>query len=96
MYLLVLEIHYLTVYLFMSSIEKKEDDFKKQYPTDWVVIQNKIRECFKGMSLDEKRLFILATPYARTTKVKAGSLFIYPHQSLQQLVILILRLLILR
>lgn len=56
----------------MSSIEKKEDDFKKQYPTDWVVIQNKIRECFKGMSLDEKRLFILATPYARTTKVKAG------------------------
>ena len=74
MYLLVLEIHYLTVYLFMSSssIEKKEDDFKKQYPADWVVIQNKIRECFKGMSLDEKRLFILATPYARTTKVKAG------------------------
>ena len=72
MYLLVLEIHYLTVYLFMSSIEKKEDDFKKQYPSDWVVIQNKIRECFKGMSLDEKRLFILATPYARTTKVKAG------------------------
>lgn len=56
----------------MSSIEKKEDDFKKQYPSDWVVIQNKIRECFKGMSLDEKRLFILATPYARTTKVKAG------------------------
>ena len=55
-----------------SSIEKKEDDFKKQYPADWVVIQNKIRECFKGMSLDEKRLFILATPYARTTKVKAG------------------------
>ena len=44
MYLLVLEIHYLTVYLFMSSIEKKEDDFKKQYPSDWVVIQNKIRE----------------------------------------------------
>jgi hypothetical protein len=72
MYLLVLEIHYLTVYLFMSGIEKKEDDFKKQYPADWVVIQNKIRECFKGMSLDEKRLFILATPYARTTKVKAG------------------------
>lgn len=56
----------------MSSIEKKEDDFKKQYPADWVVIQNKIRECFRGMSLDEKRLFILATPYARTTKVKAG------------------------
>lgn len=55
-----------------SSIEKKEDDFKKQYPADWVVIQNKIRECFRGMSLDEKRLFILATPYARTTKVKAG------------------------
>lgn len=47
-------------------------DLKKQYPADWVVIQNKIRECFKGMSLDEKRLFILATPYARTTKIKAG------------------------
>lgn len=47
-------------------------DFKKQYPADWVVIQNKIKECFKGMSLDEKRLFILATPYARTTKIQAG------------------------
>ena len=55
-----------------EQYRKEEDDFKKQYPTDWVVIQNKIRECFKGMSLDEKRLFILATPYARTTKVKAG------------------------
>lgn len=72
MYLLVLKIHYLAVYLVMSDIEKKGDEFKKQYPADWFVIQNKIRECFKGMSLDEKRLFILATPYARTTKVKAG------------------------
>src|SRR5690606_4444754 len=48
------------------------NEFEAHYPADWVVIQNKIRECFKGMSLDEKRLFILATPYARTTKVKGG------------------------
>ena len=48
------------------------NEFEAHYPADWIVIQNKIRECFKGMSLDEKRLFILATPYARTTRVKGG------------------------
>lgn len=54
----------------MSELEPGE--FEKHYPADWIVIQNKVRECFKGMTLDEKRLFILATPYARTTRIKQG------------------------
>jgi hypothetical protein len=54
----------------MSELELKE--FEKHYPADWIVIQNKVKECFKGMTLDEKRLFILATPYARTTKIREG------------------------
>ena len=68
------------------------NEFEAHYPADWVVIQNKIRECFKGMSLDEKRLFILATPYARTTKVKGGDCIIYQQQSLLLLVISTLQL----
>lgn len=68
------------------------NEFEAHYPADWIVIQNKIRECFKGMSLDEKRLFILATPYARTTRVKGGSVFIYQQQSLLLLVISTLQL----
>lgn len=40
---------------------------KKTYPPSWVVMQNNIQECFKSMSIDEKRLLILASPIARTT-----------------------------
>lgn len=47
-------------------------DFQKQYPAEWVVLQNKVIECFRGMSLDEKRLFVMATPLARTTKCSAN------------------------
>ena len=47
-------------------------DIKKHYPKDWVVLQNKVVECFRGMSLDEKRLFIMATPLARTTKISSN------------------------
>lgn len=39
---------------------------KKIYPVSWVVMQNTIQECFKSMSIDEKRLLILASPIART------------------------------
>lgn len=42
------------------------------YPKDWVVLQNRVVECFKSMTLDEKRLFILSTPLARTTKVSSN------------------------
>ena len=45
---------------------------KKHYPKDWVVLQNRVVECFRAMSLDEKRLFIMATPLARTTKVSSN------------------------
>ncbi len=47
-------------------------DIKKHYPKDWVVLQNRVAECFRGMSLDEKRLFIMATPLARTTKISSN------------------------
>ena len=47
-------------------------DAKKHYPKDWMVLQNRVVECFRGMSLDEKRLFIMATPLARTTKVSSN------------------------
>ena len=39
---------------------------KKTYPPSWVVMQNSIQECFKSMSIDEKRMLILASPIART------------------------------
>ncbi|ENV35513.1 MULTISPECIES: RepB family plasmid replication initiator protein [Acinetobacter] len=47
-------------------------DIKKHYPKDWIVLQNRVAECFRGMSLDEKRLFIMATPLARTTKISSN------------------------
>ena len=47
-------------------------DIRKHYPKDWVVLQNRVAECFRGMSLDEKRLFIMATPLARTTKISSN------------------------
>ena len=45
---------------------------KKHYHKDWVVLQNRVVECFKSMTLDEKRLFIMATPLARTTNISSG------------------------
>ena len=45
---------------------------KKHYPKDWVVLQNRVMECYRSMSLDEKRLFIMATPLARTTKISSN------------------------
>ena len=47
-------------------------DVKKHYPKDWIVLQNRVVECFRGMSLDEKRLFIMATPLARTTQTSSN------------------------
>ena len=47
-------------------------DIRNHYPKDWVVLQNRVAECFRGMSLDEKRLFIMATPLARTTKISSN------------------------
>ena len=47
-------------------------DIKKHYPKDWIVLQNRVVECYRSMSLDEKRLFILATPLARTTKISSN------------------------
>jgi plasmid replication initiation protein len=47
-------------------------DLRKHYPKDWIVLQNRVVECFRGMSLDEKRLFIMATPLARTTQISSN------------------------
>ena len=45
-------------------------EIKKIYPPSWVVMQNNIQECFKSMSIDEKRILILASPIARTKDAK--------------------------
>ena len=41
------------------------DPYEKKYPENWVVMQNRIEQCFHKMTLDEKRLLILASPTAR-------------------------------
>ena len=43
------------------AIQQKD----KKYPVTTVAIQNKVTECFKSMSVDEKRLLIMASPIAR-------------------------------
>ena len=43
---------------------------KKHYPKDWIVLQNRVVECYRSMSLDEKRLFIMATPLANHQNIK--------------------------
>jgi plasmid replication initiation protein len=40
---------------------------EKKYPVNTMAIQNKVTECFKSMSVDEKRLLIMASPIARNT-----------------------------
>ena len=52
-------------------------DIKKHYPKDWIVLQNRVVECYRSMSLDEKRLFIMATPLARTTKISSNDPILY-------------------
>ena len=46
----------------MSSLNST---YEKKYPENWVVMQNRIEQCFHKMTLDEKRLLILASPTAR-------------------------------
>ena len=43
------------------AIQQKD----KKYPITTIAIQNKVTECFKSMSVDEKRLLIMASPIAR-------------------------------
>lgn len=38
---------------------------EKKYPLTTVAIQNKVTECFRSMTIDEKRILILASPIAR-------------------------------
>ena len=69
LYFFTLKVYSLNLYFFESIMEL---DVKKHYPKDWVVLQNRVVECFKSMTLDEKRLFIMATPQARTTNISSG------------------------
>ena len=43
----------------------KENSYDKSYPVTTMAIQNKVSECFKSMSVDEKRILIMASPIAR-------------------------------
>ena len=42
--------------------------FDAKYPENWVVMQNKITQAFREMSIDEKRIIILASPLVRLSK----------------------------
>lgn len=46
----------------MTGAKQQQD---KKYPVTTMAIQNKVTECFKSMSVDEKRLLIMASPIAR-------------------------------
>lgn len=39
--------------------------YEKKYPETWVVMQNKISQAFKDMTIDEKRIIMLASSVAR-------------------------------
>ncbi len=39
--------------------------YEKKYPEKWVVMQNTITQAFREMSIDEKRLILLASPIVR-------------------------------
>lgn len=40
-------------------------EHEKKYPVTTIAVQNKMTECFKSMSVDEKRILIMASPLAR-------------------------------
>ena len=42
--------------------------FDAKYPENWVVMQNRITQAFREMSIDEKRIIILASPLVRLSK----------------------------
>ncbi|WP_374761239.1 replication initiation protein [Acinetobacter junii] len=46
-------------------IGKPTMEKEKTYPVTTVAIQNRVTECFKSMSIDEKRILILSSPIAR-------------------------------
>lgn len=39
--------------------------YEKKYPDTWVVMQNKVSQAFKDMTIDEKRIIMLASAVAR-------------------------------
>ena len=39
--------------------------YEKKYPANWVVMQNRILQAFYEMTLDEKRLLLLASSVVR-------------------------------
>jgi plasmid replication initiation protein len=46
-------------------MENEVELYEKKYPKNWVVMQNRMLQVFNQMTLDEKRLLILASPVAR-------------------------------
>ena len=47
------------------EVADSTEKFVKRYPKNLVVMQNKIQQCFKEMTLDEKRILIISSPKAR-------------------------------
>ena len=48
-----------------DNMSSEVDLYEKKYPKNWVVMQNKILQAFYKMTIDEKRLLLLASPIAR-------------------------------
>lgn len=48
-----------------DNMSSEVDLYEKKYPRNWVVMQNKILQAFYKMTVDEKRLLLLASPIAR-------------------------------
>ena len=42
--------------------------FDAKYPENWVVMQNRITQAFREMTIDEKRIIILASPLVRLSE----------------------------
>lgn len=48
--------------------------FDAKYPEPWVVMQNRITQAFREMSINEKRIIILASPLVRLSKATETTL----------------------
>jgi hypothetical protein len=59
-------------------------DVKKHYPKDWIVLQNRVVECFRGMSL-MKSVYLSWQPlWQEPQKYQAMILFLYLRVTFQR------------
>ena len=61
----------------VKTITRNDEVFTKdnRYPSDQSVMQNRMIEAWNSMSVDEKRIFILASPLVRLCDATERTLF---------------------